>query len=283
MIQQKNKATLAMVLTALMWSISGICIKMISWNPLVIASVRSMISTLVLLIIMKRAGYKIRPTKTALVIGLSNMLGMLTFVTANKMTTAANAIVLQYTCPVWVLLIAILFLKERAKKYDVAAVVLCLAGMVLFFLDKITPGNMVGNLLAIAAGITMGVMFTATSGAKDLEERFNGLLFGQFFTAIAGLAGFAAEPFSPTPKEIMFILILGVIQLGLPYALYAYASSRLSALACSLIGMLEPMANPVWVALFYGEVPGRFALIGAVIIIVTTSAWCVLQSRGGEA
>ena len=282
MTQEKNKATLAMVVCALMWSISGICIKMISWNPLVIASVRSMISTLVLLIIMKRAGHKVKLTKTAAVIGLSNTAGMLTFVTANKMTTAANAIVLQYTCPVWVLLIAVLFLKERAKKYDIAAVGLCLVGMVLFFLDKITPGNMTGNVLAIVAGVTMGVMFTATAKAKDLSERFNGLFFGQFFTAIAGLAGFAAEPFSPTPKEIVFILILGVIQLGLPYALYAYASSHISALACSLIGMLEPMANPVWVAIFYGEVPGKFALIGAVIIIATTSLWCVIQNRKGN-
>ncbi len=281
-MNEKNKATLAMVVCALMWSISGILIKMISWNPLVIASVRSMISTLVLLIIMKKSGYRVKPSRTALILGGSNAFGMLTFISANKMTTAANAIVLQYTCPVWVLFIAVIFLKERAKKYDVAAVVLCLAGMTLFFLDKITPGNVAGNILAILAGVAMGIMFTASAKAKDLEERFNGLFFGQFITAIAGLAGFAVEPFHAEPREVLFILILGIIQLGLPYALYAYASSHISALACSLIGMLEPMANPVWVAIFYGEVPGRFALIGAVVIIVTTSLWCVRQSREGQ-
>lgn len=276
---QKNKATLAMVVTALMWSLGGVLFKLLSWNALEIAGIRSFISAAMLFIIIKKSGFRIRLNRTTAAIAVANCAVMVFFVLANRMTTAANAIVLQYTCPVWILLIGLVFYKEKAKRYDVAAVALCLVGMVLFFLDGISPGNAVGNILAIVAGVAMGVMFYAGGRAESQDERFSGLFFGQLLTGFVGLIGLTEGGFAPTPKEMIVILVLGVVQLGIPYALYAYASGGISALACSLIGMLEPMFNPVWVAIFYGEVPGVFALIGAVIIIATTAAWCVIQNR----
>ena len=141
---------------------------------------------------------------------------------------------------------------------------------------------MMGNFLAILSGIAMAVMFTGNSACGDIEVQYSGLIVGHFLTFIFGLSGFFLQPFEPTLPDIGYILALGVLQMGIPYILFAYVSSRISPLACSLIGMLEPLLNPVWVAIFYGEVPGFYALIGGVIIIVTTSVWCILQNRDAE-
>ena len=102
---------------------------------------------------------------------------------------------------------------------------------------------------------------------------------GMMLAGVFGLIGFAQGPFDPRPSEFFFIFVLGAVQIGLPWMIYPYASKRLTPLACSLIAMLEPISNPIWVAVFYGEVPGMFALAGGVIIIVTTSVWMIWQSR----
>lgn len=280
--QETTRASLLMVLVALLWSTGGIFIKLVSWHPLTIASVRGFIAAAIIFIFIKKKGYRLKFNKYTWAISLAMVLCMTLFVTANKMTTAANAIVLQYMCPVWVLIIGVTLLKQKVKKVDVLAVLICIIGMVLFFLDQLSPGNIQGNILAILAGVALAVIFTANSACGDSEIQFTGILLGQFLTGVVGLSGFFMAPFHTTGTEILYVLILGIFQLGIPYILFAYVSSKISPLACSLIGMLEPLANPVWVAIFYGEVPGIYALIGGIVIIATTSIWCVIQSRTGE-
>jgi drug/metabolite transporter (DMT)-like permease len=208
------------------------------------------------------------------------MMGCMTvFIIANKLTTAANAIVIQYLLPVWVLIIGAVFYKQKVKRADVIAVIICIAGIALFFFDQLSPGNMIGNCLAILSGICMAIMFTGNSQCNDSDVQLTALIMGHVLTFIVGLSGFFLEPFHTTMPEIGYILALGILQIGVPYILFSYVSTKISTLACSLIGMLEPLLNPVWVAIFYGEVPGFCALIGGIIIIVTTSVWCVVQSR----
>lgn len=204
---------------------------------------------------------------------------MTCFVVATKLTTAANAIVIQYLSPVWILIIAAVFYKQKASRQDKIAVAICFFGIVLFFLDKISPGKMAGNIIAIIAGIFLAVLFTANEKADNDDIRYTGLVCGHLLTFIVGLSGFFVSDFHTTNTEIVYIIILGVFQMGLTYALYAYASLRISSLACSLIGMIEPILNPVWVALFYNEQPGRFALAGGVIIIATLTVWVIRQNR----
>lgn len=273
---------LMMALCAVLWSIAGIFIKWISWHPLQIAGGRSILSGLVLLAFMKATGRSFIINKYSLLAGIGLSGSCISFVIANKLTTAANAIVLQYTAPIFILLMSALFLKAPLKKQDIGVVAFTGVGIALFFFDELSPGSLAGNLLGILAGIFLALMFVAVGlAAKDDSVRMSGILLAHIFTALIGTGSLLFTDFSTTGKEVLFVVILGIFQLGIPYILYALASRHCSPLACSLIGTLEPLLNPVWVLLFYGEVPGRAALTGAVIVIGAISAWLV--SSGKEA
>lgn len=279
-IHNKRKAMLMMVVCAIMWSMGGIFIKLISWSPLLIAGSRSLISAMVLgaYMIYKRVPVKVCRYSMGAAVGLAGCCTF--FVIATKLTTAANAIVLQYSSPVFILIISTVFLKQKMHKKEVITVAITMAGIVLFFMDQISPGNILGNFMAILAGIFMALMFVMTGqGGEDDSIRMSGILFAHCLSAIIGMPiGFAGTA-SISGTEILFVVILGIFQLGIPYVLYAIASRDCPPLACSLIAMLEPLFNPVWVAIFVGEIPGMFAMIGAVIIIAVVTWWCVTDAK----
>lgn len=278
---QKRIGELQMLACAIMWSISGIMIKYIDWSPLAIAGGRSLISAGVVIVFMLATRMKPVVNRNVIWAGVA-LFGCVTcFVTANKMTTAANAIVLQYIAPAFVLIISALFLKHKLKKMEVAIVVSTFLGIILFFVDEIDFGGMLGNFAAICSGLFMAIMFVF-NGKLSLEARMTGILIAHILTAVVGIPiGFATYDTVITTLDIVLILILGVVQLGIPYVLYALAASKISPLSCSLIGMIEPLLNPIWVAVFYGEVPGIFALVGGIVVItsvVTYNIWDEKQS-----
>ncbi len=278
MMDKKRRAMLFMAICALLWSTGGIFIKLISWSPLMIAGVRSLISAGVLGSYMAYTKTPIKVCRYSIGAGIG-LCGCCTlFVTANKLTTAANAIVLQYSAPVFILIISAVMFKQKLKKKEILAVAGTMFGIVLFFFDQLAPGNILGNVLAILAGIFLAVMFVMVGqGGNDDSIRMSGILFAHLLTALIGIPmGFAGTS-GCTGMEIFYIIILGIFQLGIPYVLYAIASRDCPPLACSLIGMLEPLLNPVWVFIFAGEMPGIFALIGAVIIIGVVTWWCTTE------
>lgn len=269
-----------MALCACLWSISGIFIKWISWSPFLIAGGRSLISAAVLGLFMTVSRIRIQVCHSSLCAGISLGVSFLCFVSANKLTTAANAIVLQYTSPIFILIISALFLHQQIKKREAAVVCTAAAGILLFFLDQLSPGNIAGNLLGILAGLFLSIMFILIGLAGNNDSiRMSGILFAHIFTALVGIPVGAVFTASISTREICLILILGIFQLGIPYILYAIAAKDCSPLACSLIGMLEPLLNPVWVFLFDGESPGPFALAGAAIVIAAVACWCVIENR----
>lgn len=279
-ISAKHKAMLLMVVTATMWSIGGIFIKLISWNPLMIAGMRSMISAMVLggYMIYKRIHFKFCKASLGAAIGLSA--SAILFVMANKLTTAANAIVLQYSAPVFILIISALLLHKRLQKREIIAVALTMCGIVLFFFDQLSPGNVLGNILGILAGVFLAIMFVSMGeGGDDDSIRMSGILMAHLIAAVVGMPIGTVLTESVTGMEILYVAILGVFQLGIPYVLYAIASRDCPPLACSLIGMLEPLLNPVWVAIFVHEMPGTFAFVGGAIIIATVVWWCIVSGR----
>lgn len=203
------------------------------------------------------------------------------FVLANKLTTAANAIVLQFTAPLFIVVFSALIFKQKIRRNDLVAVLCTMVGIAMFFLDKLEGGYMLGNVVAIMAGAFMGCMYM-TMGNAEGEERFSAILIGQIIAFLIGLPtvitshpGFAAGP-------VVCIIILGVLQLGIPYILYAKASEFCPPLACCLLGAVEPLLNPVWVFLFDGEKPGLYALIGAVIVVASVTLWCALGNKSKE-
>ena len=276
----EKKAMLLMCLCAFLWSIGGLFIKLLPWHAAVICGLRSLIAAIIILVYMRFTGCRLA-LKNPLVwlSGLGLMGTMLLFVFANKLTTSANAIVLQSTSPLYIMVIGAVFLGARYSRRELAMVGIVMAGITLFFLDQLTPGGLLGNLLALLSGLTMALMYTASGRLPDDQSSMSALVVGHLGAALAGLPFILLSPPEITPLSVASILILGVFQLGIPYILYAIAVRRCSPLSCSLIGMIEPLLNPVWVFLVVGEAPGFFAFIGGIIVLTTVTLWSVSNAK----
>ena len=274
----KRKAILLMLLCATLWSTGGIFIKLIPWSPFVIAGWRSLIASGIVLFYFKAWKIKFRFNRRAVLNGLFMCLTFLGFVVANKLTTAANAIVLQFTAPVFLMVFSTVLFHEKFRRADIVAVIFTMVGIALFFLDQLKPGYLMGNCIAILAGASMAGMYLSM-GKTDDETRMGGMLLGHLFTALVGIpfTFFTVTQVSTIP--ILCILALGIVQLGIPYILLALSSRNCPPLACSLLGAVEPLLNPVWVFLFAGEAPGVFALIGGVVVIASVTLWCIWQNK----
>jgi drug/metabolite transporter (DMT)-like permease len=270
-----------MVLCGVLWSLGGIWIKLISWNPLEIAGGRGLLASAVVFVYMKTHGMKLKINKYSVGIGIAIAVDMSLFVVANKLTTAANAVVIQYTAPIWILVFSALIFHKKFSKVDVIVVMITMGGIVLFFLDQISTKGMLGNIVALISGIAMSFTFILNKeiSGSDGDAQVSGICIGHFMTFLIAAAVFPFVPFHTTGREIIYILLLGIVQMGIPYAIYPMCQRKLSSLTCNLICMIEPLLNPVWVLIFYGERPGEFALFGAAIIIITLSLWCVWQAR----
>ena len=264
------------MICASLWSIAGILMKLLPWNGFAVASLRSLVAGSTILIYMLLTHRKLVITKQTLVAGVLTGCVYLCFACANKLTTAANAIVLQFTSPVFIVVFSAILYKAKFKRADVITVILTLVGIALFFLDQLKPGYIFGNIVAIVAGMFMAGMFLAV-GRQEGDSRFTSVFLGQMFTFLVGLPFvFLTKPVLNT-TTVLSVLALGVFQLGISYILYIKASDSCPPLACCLLGVIEPLLNPVWVMIFDGETPGIFALIGGIIVVTTVTVWCALD------
>ena len=276
--KQRNQSILYMSLCALLWSTAGIFIKVIPWNPLIIAGLRSLIGAIVFILYMRSSGIKFVINRPALYGGVFLAGTFIFFVAANKLTTAANAIVLQFTAPIFILILSALIFHQKFRKGDIITVIMTYIGISLFFIDKLSSGYLAGNILALIAGLFLASMFIA-SGRADTGSRMSGILIGHIITAAIGVPMIFFFPISPSPVSILSIAGLGILQIGIPYILYGLAAKHCAPLACSLIGAIEPLLNPVWVFIFDGERPGFYALIGGAAVILTIMAWCIWSGK----
>ncbi len=284
---QKNtqiKGVLLMLTCALMWSTGGILIKLVPWNPLVLGGWRSLFCGLTYLTYMLFTKRRIRFDMRSLCVGVASSIASFCFLAANKLTTAANAIVLQYTSPVFFVLFSMIFQKKKFRRKDYAVVGVTMAGIVLFFMDSITPGNMLGNFIAIMSGMVFAVMYMLLGEAKDEGARVSGMLIGTLISTLVGLPLSAVYP----PQQITLPIVLavmgmGIFQLGIPNIMYSAAINSTSMLVCSILASTELLLNPVWVYLLTGEVPGLWAFIGASVIAATITLWVASDARNANA
>jgi drug/metabolite transporter (DMT)-like permease len=270
----RRQAVLLLVLTALLWSSSGLFVKIISWQPLSILSARSMISTVVFLIYLRHVRFRWGRIQIAGAFGYVG--AQLFFITATKLTTAANAIFLQYTAPVYVALFGWWLLGERPRRADWLSMLVIFAGMVLFFGDDLSFDGYLGNFVAILGGIAMAVMILCMRGQKAGAPG-NTILLGNVIGVIIGLPFLVQETFSLSSLAI--ISYLGVFQIGLSFVCYSYAIKYVPALESTLIVTLEPVLNPVWVFLVLGEVPGRLAAVGCLLVIAAVTGRALISTR----
>lgn len=280
MTVSKKTGMLALVICSLLWSSGGLFIKLVNWHPMVIAGVRGAIATAIIYIaVLKICGSRPTINRQTLSAGLFFGLTCTLFVLSNKMTTAANTIMLQSTNPVFIILFSFLFQHKKTSKRDILTAFLVLCGITLFFLDNLSPGKLTGNMLALLSGITMASAFMLACSATSLTDTMSGVMLGHLFCAVIGLPFLFIAPPELTASSVGAILFLGVFQLGVPYVLLSIGASSCSPLTVSLLGMLEPILNPVWVALFLHEIPGTRALFGSVIVICTLCWWCISGAK----
>lgn len=258
----RYKGIIAALFASTLWSTGGILIKQIDWNPMAIAGSRSLIAALVILTYTKKP--KFTGSKPQIFGSIASALTVLCFVMANRLTTPANAILLQYTAPIFAAILGVLILKEKIRWYDIIAIIFVSLGMLLFFIDNLSIGSAIGNILGILTGFFLACMTISLKLQKD-GSPIETTLFGN------SLAFFVTIPFIigglPDSKGIMFLLILGVFQLGIPYIFYVYSTKYLSALEIMLITVMEPLLSPLWVYIFSGEKPGKYAVIGGIIVL----------------
>jgi len=260
----RRKAALLLVLVGVLWSLGGLLIKFVDWHPLAIASSRSAIAGVVVLLFLRRPRFTWSSAQIGGAVSLAGT--VILFVLANKLTTAANAILLQYTCPVYVAIFGAWFLGERTTAQDWILLAAIIGGIALFFADQLTFYGLWGNISAIASGVCFG-WFALFIRKQKNQSALESVVLGNLLAAAIGLPFmFQAMPSLPS---VMVLIFLGVVQLGLPYVLYVIAGRYVTALDLILIPAIEPILNPIWVFLFIHEVPGRWAMLGGVIVLAS--------------
>lgn len=277
-METKTRGMVMLLLCTLMWSISGLLIKQIPWNAAVIAGFRSLLAGGVMALYIRISGLRFRIDAIAIKSGLLMGAMFLSFTLANKLTTAANAIVIQSSAPAFVLLYGAVFRRQRIRRLDIITVVLTLIGIAVFFFDQMTPGRLLGNFVALLAGVLLAGTYIVTCGAPK-ESCMNGILLAHLLTAAIGIPLAFVLDTPATGGAIWRIALLGIVQLGIPYVLYGLAVEDCPPLAVSLIGMTEAIFNPVWVFLFTGEAPGAVALLGGAIVLCSIAFWIVRSQR----
>jgi drug/metabolite transporter (DMT)-like permease len=270
------RALAAMLLCVLCWSTSGLFIKLIDWHPMVIAGVRSAIAALFMAAVRGRVMFAV-PLRAALkpsILGISALPAAalasaatkILYVTANKLTSPANAILLQHTAPVWVALAGGVLLGERLRRAQWLALVLAGGGIAVFFSGGLRSGSFAGDAVALLAGITFAFSIVALRLLKDGTPEL-ALFYSHLIPAVLALPFIFITPPRITPQSLGAVIFLGLAQTGAASLLYGYAIKRLSAINTALLSQIEPVLNPAWVFLFTGEAPSRYALIGGFLVI----------------
>jgi drug/metabolite transporter (DMT)-like permease len=264
-----TRAVGLMAAAALCWSLGGLLIKSVAWPPLAVAGGRGFIAAAFLAVFAPR----FRFTWSAAQIGgaVAYAATTILFVTATKLTTAANAILLQYTAPVWIALFGAWFLGERATRADWLTIAIVFGGMGLFFCDDLRLAGFAGNLIALASGVAFAAMTLLLRKQKDTSAE-ESIFLGNLLAGVVGLPFmFSAQTF-PSVRGWIALALLGVVQLGVSYLLYARAIRHITALEAVLIPVIEPILNPIWVLLALGERPGPLSLLGGVIVLSAVTA-----------
>ena len=273
-LDPRKRAIVLLLLTAVLWSSAGLFIKLLHWQPLSIFSARGLVASAVFLIWLRRVPFRLN---TPLAAGAAGSMGaQFLFIFSTRLTTAANAIFLQYTAPVYVVLFGFWFLRERPRRVDWVTMAAIFAGMLLFFGQELSLDGYCGNLAAALGGVALAVMIVSARALKDGHPA-QIFLIGSCVSGLVGLPSVLQESWTLTDAAI--ILYLGLVQTSLAAALYAIAIRHVAALESNLILMLEPILNPVWVFLVIGETPAPLSLLGGAVVLGAIAARAVAGAR----
>jgi drug/metabolite transporter (DMT)-like permease len=264
---KRAHAMTLLIFAALCWSLGGVLIKQVDLHPMAIAGWRSAIACGALVMWSGKPTFNWSLPQVGGALAFSG--NMFSLIAATKLTTAANAILLQYTAPAYVALFGIWFLKERPRPLDWLVVGVTLGGMVLFFQDSLSFSGLWGNIMGIVAGITFAWLILFLRKQKK-STPINSVILGNALTALVALP-FIIKQF-PSAQDWLWLILLGTLQTAVPYILYTMAIRHVSALDGVLVPVIEPLLNPTWTLLILGEVPGKWAMAGGAIILLAVTS-----------
>ncbi|MBK7705368.1 MAG: EamA family transporter [Acidobacteria bacterium] len=274
------------VMAVVLWSIGGLFIKITTISGFEVNLGRCLFAALTIALLTRFRALK--ADRFTLFAAIFYVGALSFFAVANKYTTAANAIFLQYTAPVYILVFAPLVLKEKFRLADLVTVAVCIGGMSLFFIDA-APGTglspesqLTGNILGLLSGVSLGGYILLLRHPKARNQNpASSVFYGNLFAIAAMIPFIALAPSVWTPMDLVAVVILGVFQIGLAYYLFTYGVAHgVRSLDASIIGFIEPLLNPVWVFLVIGERPSRWAIVGGITIIAAVILH-TLRRKGG--
>jgi drug/metabolite transporter, DME family len=266
-----RKGLVLISLTAFLWSSSGLFIKILTLDAFQILFYRSSIAAITIFVVSMIRSKKLVFEKDLIsnLCAISFALILILFVTSNKLTTAANAIFLQFTAPLYLLFLEPIFLKTKFNKKNLITVTICIVGMILFFFGKLEVGNIFGNIIAILSGVSFAFFSLFLKWKKQLHQTpntLNNVIVGNILVALFCIP-FVYNKLALTSTETMILIYMGVIQIGISYIIFNEGIKYVSATESMIIAMLEAIFNPIWVFLGVGEKPSIYAIFGAVIIL----------------
>ena len=272
-----NKHVLLLLATAILWSLGGVLIKSIDWTPVAIAGSRSLIAALAISLVMPGVIRKI--SWQSIPGAFAYAATVILFVVATKLTTAANAIFLQYTAPIYIALISPWFLREQTKWQDWLLILVALGGIALFFLDQLSLRGFSGIVAALGSGFSYAwlAIFMRHQRAASPEAV---VLLGNVITLLFALPWMF--PVMKIEQNGPWLLLLGIVQLTIPYLIYSVAIRHVRALDASIISIVEPILNPIWVMLVRNERPSFWSMVGGSIVLATSLARSLLASPNGQ-
>ncbi|HSP34536.1 MAG TPA: DMT family transporter [Thermoanaerobaculia bacterium] len=268
----RRKGILLVVAAALLWSSGGIGIKAVAEPPLKVAFYRSLFAGIALFVLFGRSVWGRRHFKsTGMFIAaiVSYAACLTTFVVATKWTTAANAIFLQYAGVIWVLLFSPVITHEAMHVRDGVAIAVAIGGMALFFVGRFEARGMSGNLMALVSSVFFAALILVLR--RENAAALSAIIWGNVAVS-ASLLPLVANNLALSGRSLALLVFLGLMQIALPYVLFVRGLRYVSATQASLTGMLEPIANPLWVFLFLGERPSVYAVAGAAVVLCAI-AW----------
>ena len=274
----KNRlGALQVALAAVSWSFAGVFSKSLPWNAWTVNGVRSLAAAAILAF--ARGTPKVKLTRGTLLGAAGVALTSILYMAATKLTTSANAIVLQYAMPVFVILFSWLFYGQKPGLRHVVIAACIMAGVVLCSWDGLAGGNPLGDGIALLSAVTFAlVFFCARMPETDPRDySYLGMLLCAPFALNA-----CFDPGMPlNPVHWLTVLGLGLCLAG-GYFFISKSMSNVAPISAALLANLEPVLNPFWVFLFLGERPGALTLVGAGIVLVAATVYALLPARANE-
>ena len=277
---RKRLALVMMLAASICFSTGGLFMKLIPWNPLAINGARNLIACVVIGIYLIVIKHKLVINPTVL-IGALCMAGVTTgYAVANKLTTAGNTIILQYTAPIWIMIMVYFFFGKKPSTAGAISILIVLAGILCFFFEGMSTGRWLGDAIALLSGVFYAGVFMLNSFEKG--DALSSVFLGQLLCGIV-LSPLILKETDFSAPVLWSVFFLGAVQVGLAYIFFTYGTKYIDPLTASIINAIEPILNPLLVAVFYGETLGRLSFIGAAIVLFGILYYNIKGAESGTA